>query len=192
MTYLDTHVVIWLYAGRLAQLSAKARGQIDQDDLLISPTVLLELQYLKEIGRLKTSPSKILSALEKDVGLRTCDLPFSEVVEAALGQRWVRDPFDRLIMGHAKANDAPLVTKDEKSPGQLQAGDLVIWFRRNTPGTLPRGTWFRAANVRLIHAPCSTNSRSFLVYDFDRIQARRHTRRIKAGKDCRQIDQTQG
>ena len=114
MTYLDTHVVIWLYAGQVAKLSATARGQIDQDDLLISPTVLLKLQYLKEIGRLKTSSSKILSALEKDIGLRACDLAFSEVVEAALDLRWVRDPFDRLIVGQAKANDAPLVTKDEK------------------------------------------------------------------------------
>ena len=114
MTYLDTHVVIWLYAGQLAQLSTAAHRQIDRDDLLISPMVVLELQYLREIGRLKTSSSKILSALEKDVGLRICDLHFSKVVQAALDERWSRDPFDRLIVGQAKANDAPLVTKDEK------------------------------------------------------------------------------
>ena len=126
MTYLDTHVVIWLYAGQLAQLSTAARGQIEQDDLLISPMVVLELQYLREIGRLKTSSSKIVSALEKDVGLRACDLPFSKVVEAALDQRWVRDPFDRLIVGQAKANDAPLVTKDEKLRANYKR---AIWFR---------------------------------------------------------------
>jgi PIN domain nuclease of toxin-antitoxin system len=29
-------------------------------------------------------------------------------------QKWVRDPFDRLIVAQASANDAPLITKDEK------------------------------------------------------------------------------
>ena len=114
MTYLDTHVVIWLYAGQLAKLSTQARERIDEDDLLISPAVQLELEYLKEIGRFKTSPPKILSALERDIGLAVCELPFSKVVESALTQRWVRDPFDRLIVGQAKANEATLVTKDEK------------------------------------------------------------------------------
>ena len=38
----------------------------------------------------------------------------SIVAENAAEQKWVRDPFDRLIVGHASANDAPLVTKDEK------------------------------------------------------------------------------
>jgi PIN domain nuclease of toxin-antitoxin system len=36
------------------------------------------------------------------------------IVEHALKEKWVRDPFDRLIVAHAKANDAPLVTKDER------------------------------------------------------------------------------
>ena len=29
-------------------------------------------------------------------------------------RKWVRDPFDRLIVAQAIANEAPLVTKDEK------------------------------------------------------------------------------
>jgi PIN domain nuclease of toxin-antitoxin system len=36
------------------------------------------------------------------------------VVRHALKENWGRDPFDRLIVGNAKANDATLVTKDEK------------------------------------------------------------------------------
>jgi PIN domain nuclease of toxin-antitoxin system len=29
-------------------------------------------------------------------------------------QSWTRDPFDRLIVANALANDAPLITKDEE------------------------------------------------------------------------------
>ena len=36
------------------------------------------------------------------------------MVEQALLQKWIRDPFDRLIVAHAAANDAPLITRDEK------------------------------------------------------------------------------
>lgn len=48
MTYLDTHVVVWLYGGEVAQLSKAARDQIDKDDVLVSPAVVLELEYLRQ------------------------------------------------------------------------------------------------------------------------------------------------
>jgi PIN domain nuclease of toxin-antitoxin system len=113
VTYLDTHVVVWLYGGDVAQLSKAARDQIDKDDVLVSPAVVLELEYLNEIGRLKPSALSVMAALRKDIGLKVCELPFSTVVEQALAEKWVRDPFDRLIVAQAKANEAPLITKDE-------------------------------------------------------------------------------
>jgi PIN domain nuclease of toxin-antitoxin system len=42
------------------------------------------------------------------------ELTFAAVVENALQQKWIRDPFDRLIVAQASTNEAPLVTKDEK------------------------------------------------------------------------------
>ena len=50
--YLDSHVVVWLSAGQVNKLSAIAKTQIDENDLLISPMVLLELKFLHEIGRI--------------------------------------------------------------------------------------------------------------------------------------------
>jgi PIN domain nuclease of toxin-antitoxin system len=61
---------------------------------------------------LKAAAPKIIGELAEDIGLRVCELPFSRVVECALAEKWIRDPFDRLIVGHAKANEAPLITKD--------------------------------------------------------------------------------
>jgi PIN domain nuclease of toxin-antitoxin system len=112
--YLDTHVVVWIYAGETDKLSKTAAEQIQNEDLLISPVVILELEFLHEIHRLKRTASAMLTTLAKDIGLQVCDLPFVIVAENAVEQKWVRDPFDRLIVGHASANDAPLITKDEK------------------------------------------------------------------------------
>ena len=114
MTYLDTHVVVWIYAGDLDKLSKTAADQIQSEDLRISPAVILELELLHEIHRLKRTASAIATTLAKDVGLQVCELSFVAVAESAIEQKWVRDPFDRLIVGHASANEAPLVTKDEK------------------------------------------------------------------------------
>jgi len=111
--YLDTHVVVWLYSGNLDVLSSTARASLEQEDLRISPIVLLEMQYLKEIGRLAVSAPLIVQALNHDIGLQLCTLSFAAVVEGALEEDWVRDPFDRLIVGQAKAGKAGLITKDE-------------------------------------------------------------------------------
>jgi PIN domain nuclease of toxin-antitoxin system len=112
--YLDTHVVTWLYAGEFEKLSKAAAKGIHGDAIFISPIVILELQYLYDIGRAREPAPRVLETLSRDIGLSVCDLPFAAVVEQALHQKWVRDPFDRLIVAHAAANDAPLITKDEK------------------------------------------------------------------------------
>jgi PIN domain nuclease of toxin-antitoxin system len=114
VTYLDTHVVVWLYTGERGKLSAAAVDQIQDDDLLVSPAVVLELEFLHEIRRGKAPASKVIAQLSKDMGLRICELTFARVVEDAVRQKWVRDPFDRLIVAQASTNNAPLITKDEK------------------------------------------------------------------------------
>lgn len=110
--YLDTHVVAWLYAGDLERLSTKVKLLIEENDLLISPAVMLELQFLKEIGKLKDGANKILSRMNRSLGLNQCELPFTSIVQEALNQDWTRDPFDRLIVAQGKLRGVPLLTKD--------------------------------------------------------------------------------
>ena len=112
MMYLDTHVVVWLYAGELDRFSARAVNCIEENDLIISPAVLLELQFLKEIKRLTADPMLILQTLEETLGLQMCRLEFSKVVIGALSQSWTRDPFDRMITAHASVRNELLLTKD--------------------------------------------------------------------------------
>jgi PIN domain nuclease of toxin-antitoxin system len=112
VAYLDTHVVAWLFAGDVTQLSAAARVAIEKDDLLVSPAVVLELQYLYETKRAADNAELVVEDLRHRLSVRVCDLPFPDVVRRALTFSWTRDPFDRLIVAQAAIRNATLVTKD--------------------------------------------------------------------------------
>ena len=114
MIHLDTHVLVRLYAGHVSELGRSARRAIEEQELVVSPAAILELELLHEIGRLRATASSVVSALSEDIGLRVSDLPFRTVVDHALKEAWSRDPFDRLVVADAKANGAALITKDEK------------------------------------------------------------------------------
>ena len=88
---------------------------LDNADLLVSPMVMLEMEYLYEIQRTNWTSRDARFRMERDLGARVCDLPFPKVAEAALDEKWIRDPFDRIIVAQAKANGlAPLITADDK------------------------------------------------------------------------------
>ena len=112
MIYLDTHVVVWLYAGEHARIARPARRLIDTEPLFISPVLLLELAFLEETGRIRAQARTIFTELQELVALSVCDLPFAEVSIASLQLKWTRDPFDRLIVAQALARGARLITKD--------------------------------------------------------------------------------
>ena len=112
MIYLDTHVVVWLYAGERTRFARTASRLIETESLLISPVLLLELAFLEETGRIKAGPQAIFAGLQEAIALSICDLPFAEVAVVSLQQKWTRDPFDRLIVAQAVARGARLITKD--------------------------------------------------------------------------------
>jgi PIN domain nuclease of toxin-antitoxin system len=124
MIYLDTHVLLWLHAGLLDRFTARGRRLLEQSDLLISPCVKLELQYLFEIGRTTLPAARIVDDLDGQIGLIVCDLPFGIVVNRALALDWTRDPFDRLISAHSLCRGIPLLTKDKMIRRRLK---LAVW-----------------------------------------------------------------
>lgn len=112
--YLDTNVVLWLAGGDLHRITAAATKVIRSADLLLAPTVLLELQYLFEIGKVAISSRDILSKVSQEIDVQVCTLAFPLIAEAALDESWTREPFDRLIVAQAKANGfATLITADQ-------------------------------------------------------------------------------
>lgn len=113
LIFLDTHVLIWLYAGKLKLFSNLALREIRKSNLCFSPVVKLELRYLYEIGKISEKPDKIVNALMQEIGLKEANDDFAEVVNEALNQGWTRDPFDRIIAAHAKIRNIKLLTKDQ-------------------------------------------------------------------------------
>ena len=113
MIYLDTHVVVWLYAGQLARFSDEIQALLNEHDLRICPIVQLELQYLHKIERITVDAQTILTDLGARIGLQICDKRFQAVVGEATAVSWTRDPFDRLIVANASLNNDILLTKDQ-------------------------------------------------------------------------------
>jgi PIN domain nuclease of toxin-antitoxin system len=114
IAYLDTSIAVWLSQGKVSSLSKDAKGLLRRADLLISPMVLVELELLYEIRRTKLQSRDIQLKIEHELGVKVCGLDFPSIAAAAVGEKWTRDPFDRMIVAHAKTNGfAPLVSTDE-------------------------------------------------------------------------------
>lgn len=114
IAYLDTHVVVWLCQDNLRKITPAALDVLNEHDLLISPAVLIELGFLQQIGRMIRAPQDLARQLRTQIGVKVCNHSFADLADTALFETWTRDPFDLMIVSHAKANNyAPLVTSDE-------------------------------------------------------------------------------
>jgi len=115
ITYLDTNVVVWLAQGDLSRITPAAQALLEEGELRISPMVLIELEYLYEVRRILLPAREILLKIEYELGVQVCDLSFSRITQVVIDEKWTRDPFDRTIVAHAKANGlAVLLTADEE------------------------------------------------------------------------------
>lgn len=124
LTFLDTHVVCWLFEGRLDLFSKNSLASIEVGLLRVSPMVSLELQYLFEIKRITRPAQEVLAALATDIDLRPSDVPFGDIVAKALALDWTRDPFDRVIVAETLAAGGVLVSRDEKIRAHAPC---VVW-----------------------------------------------------------------
>lgn len=113
LAYLDTHVVVWLFAGQVERFPKRALRAIEERALWISPIIYLELQYLYETAKLTVLPAKIIDSLKSEIGLKVCTKPFESVSAEAAKHSWTRDPFDRIIAAQASLTRAALITKDD-------------------------------------------------------------------------------
>lgn len=114
MIYLDTHVVIWIYAEKGERLSPESRRLVEESQsIAISPMVLLELDFLFEINRITSGSGPVYQYLHDRIQLQVCKKPFSDIVAAASELTWTRDPFDRVIVAQASLDGDILLTKDQ-------------------------------------------------------------------------------
>jgi len=113
LIHVDTHVVVWLYAGDSERFPKAARERLEKSELVASPLVALELQYLYEIKRIAEPSARVVQDLAARVGLQVDNISSRELVAHAEHLSFTRDPFDRLIVAHAALREAPLLTADK-------------------------------------------------------------------------------
>ena len=114
MIHLDTQVVIWLYQRKRNRLGADAERLIKRNrNLVISPLVIVELEILLEAGRIAIpSVDAVLADVGDQFSIEASKASLQAVTQAARSFAWTRDPFDRLIVANAMADNARLVTAD--------------------------------------------------------------------------------
>lgn len=126
MIVLDTHVWIWSVdaPGRLSQAAQRAIEQADR--IGISTTSIFEVVDLERRGRLTfDAPPRtwIREALQRG---RVEALPMTAAIAIDAGQlTFHADPADRVIYATARAEHAPLVTRDERM--HAFDPDRTIW-----------------------------------------------------------------
>jgi PIN domain nuclease of toxin-antitoxin system len=113
MIHLDTHVVAWLFEARTELFPPIVSGLLEENELVVSPMVELELEYLHEIGRAEVRSHFVIGDLAGRIGLARSKAPFASIVDRARELSWTRDPFDRIIVATALVDDAPLLTRDQ-------------------------------------------------------------------------------
>ena len=120
MTLLDTNAIIWLGQGHRRSKPLITRGT----SLYISPASLLELQLLNEVGRVRLDAGG-LEAVAHDERWLLDDPPASEWFLRAADLSWTRDPFDRLLVAHARLRGWRLATGDSGVLEQLGARERL-------------------------------------------------------------------
>jgi PIN domain nuclease of toxin-antitoxin system len=117
---LDTNALIWIAVGH-----ARSRPLLKRRDrLYVSPASLLELQIVQESGKVRLQDATAAWVVEDDRWL--VDEPpavpwFLEAAEVG----WTRDPFDRLLVAHARLRHWRLATADARLLGRLGPMEFV-------------------------------------------------------------------
>jgi len=117
---LDTHILLWLRS-HADLLSAEEQRLIDQAPVrYVSAVSLWEIAILASLGRVP--PDDRLYTLPQ--GLELLPVEGRHCRELSGLPQIHRDPFDRMLIAQARADDLVLVTHDTKIIGYGAAGAL--------------------------------------------------------------------
>ena len=107
---LDTHFLLWitLNAPRLEEFPWLGRYA----PWGVSPVSFLEVQFLREVGKLQVKIDGFIKAVMADGRFLVDEIPLLTLTEQALPLKSTRDPFDRLLAAHSAARRKPLCSAD--------------------------------------------------------------------------------
>lgn len=109
---LDTHVLLWWLTDDPA-LGEKAKAQIAEPDnsVLVSAASLWEIAVKQGLGKIDAD----IAEIEKEVanqGLERLGIEAGHLIELVSLPSHHRDPFDRMLVAQARAEDLHLMTAD--------------------------------------------------------------------------------
>ena len=109
---LDTHALLWWLSDDL-RLSRPARSAIADpaNQLMASAAVGYEIAYKQNLGRLPALPEMLPERLRRE-GIGTLPITLDHAIAAAALPGPHRDPWDRIMMAQALAEDCRVVTVD--------------------------------------------------------------------------------
>lgn len=122
---IDTHILLWA-ASEPERLSASQRALLEDPatDIVVSTISIVEIEIKRTIGKLDMSHSvedlrQVMAAhwlpLEADHAIALRSLPLIH-----------RDPFDRLLIAQALAEQVELMSSDTVFDGYVESGLRVI------------------------------------------------------------------
>ncbi len=120
MILLDTNAAIWLERGH-----RRARPLLKLVRLNLSPASLLELQFLVETGKLEFAGKASSAHMADSPRWRFDEPPAGSWFSKAIEIGWTRDPFDRLLVAHARLRRWKIATSDELMLANLAPSEVL-------------------------------------------------------------------
>ena len=110
---LDTHVLLWWLTDD-PRLGASARQTIAdaQNEVFVSAATGWEVAIKRALGKLR-APDELETEI-KDEGFVPLPITFRHAEQAGALPLLHRDPFDRVLIAQALAEDLILITNDER------------------------------------------------------------------------------
>lgn len=115
---LDTHTLIW-YITDNHRLPAKTRSLIElpENNCFVSLATYWEMAIKNSLGRLDfKKPIMTIFEIVEQSGFEILPVNVNHILKATSLPFHHYDPFDRMIIGQAIAENLSVITKDEKFP----------------------------------------------------------------------------
>jgi PIN domain nuclease of toxin-antitoxin system len=117
----DTHILIWLNSGDSRITKAVLARLRDADSVMYSAASAWEIAIKQSAGKLQ--PAQPLSAYARKAGITELPVTTRHAEIAGKLPLHHRDPFDRMLVAQAIAEELTLVTADRR----LKDYDVPIW-----------------------------------------------------------------
>lgn len=125
---LDTHTLLWWTTGDAA-LTERARTRIAQsrDPVIISAVSAWEIAIKVNSGRLPAGATELIRDFEKSLkqdGFQSMSITTDHAIRAGMLPGSHKDPFDRMLIAQAQAENMAVVSNDSVFDGY---GVARIW-----------------------------------------------------------------